>query len=103
ERVVTNLDRIQEELTGQFELLEMAEAEDDEDTANAVIEDVASTQTAIEKLEFARMFSGEMDPNNAYIDIQSGSGGTEAQDWANILLRMYLRWAESKGFEVELM
>lgn len=103
EKVVTNLDRITEELTSQQELLEMAEAEDDEETANSVIEDLATTQAAIEKLEFARMFSGEMDPNNCYLDIQSGSGGTEAQDWANILLRMYLRWLESKGFEAELM
>jgi peptide chain release factor 2 len=103
EKVVTNLDRITEELTSQQELLEMAEAEEDEETANSVIEDLATTQAAIEKLEFARMFSGEMDPNNCYLDIQSGSGGTEAQDWANILLRMYLRWLESKGFEAELM
>jgi peptide chain release factor 2 len=103
ERVVNNLDRIQEALAGQQELLEMAEAENDEETANAVIEDINNTQSEIEKLEFARMFSGEMDPNNAYIDIQAGSGGTEAQDWANMLLRMYLRWAERKGFDVELM
>jgi peptide chain release factor 2 len=103
EKVVTNLDRITEELTSQQELLEMAEAEDDEETANSVIEDLATTQAAIEKLEFARMFSGEMDPNNCYLDIQAGSGGTEAQDWANMLLRMYLRWLESKGFEAELM
>jgi peptide chain release factor 2 len=103
EKVVTNLDRITEELTSQQELLEMAEAEDDEETANSVIEDLATTQVAIEKLEFARMFSGEMDPNNCYLDIQSGSGGTEAQDWASMLLRMYLRWITSKGFEAELM
>jgi peptide chain release factor 2 len=57
----------------------------------------------LEALEFRRMFSGEMDPNNAYLDIQSGSGGTEAQDWANMILRMYLRWAEKKGFKAEII
>ncbi|MCA1772146.1 MAG: peptide chain release factor 2, partial [Halomonas sp.] len=60
-------------------------------------------QATLEKLEFRRMFSGEMDENNAYMDIQSGSGGTEAQDWANILLRMYLRWAESHGFKTDIL
>lgn len=103
EKTVGELDRIHEELTGQLELLELAEMEGDEDTANAVIEDLGTTQTAVEKLEFARMFSGNMDANNAYVDIQAGSGGTEAQDWANMLLRMYLRWLERKGFEAELM
>jgi peptide chain release factor 2 len=103
EKVVNNIDGIRDELTSLQELLEMAEAEDDEETANSVIEDLASTQATIEKLEFARMFRGEMDPNNCYLDIQSGSGGTEAQDWASMLLRMYLRWITAKGFEAELM
>jgi peptide chain release factor 2 len=103
EKVVNNIDSISDELTSQQELLEMAEAENDEETADSVIADLATTQMAIEKLEFARMFSGEMDPNNCYLDIQSGSGGTEAQDWASMLLRMYLRWITSKGFEAELM
>jgi peptide chain release factor 2 len=103
ERVVTQLDSLTKALTSQQELLEMAEAENDQETANAVIEDIAQTQATIEKMEFSRMFSGEMDANNCYLDIQAGSGGTEAQDWANMLLRMYLRWLESKGFETELM
>jgi peptide chain release factor 2 len=65
--------------------------------------EMAALEAQLAKLEFRRMFSGEMDPNNAYLDIQSGSGGTEAQDWANMMLRMYLRWGEQKGFNVELM
>jgi len=81
----------------------MAEMEDDQDTVDAVISDLETATAGVEKLEFQRMFAGEMDPNNAFLDIQSGSGGTEAQDWAEMVLRMYLRWGESKGFKVELM
>ncbi len=81
----------------------MAAEEDDEDTFAAVSTDVASAEKQLEVLEFRRMFAGEMDPNNAYVDIQAGSGGTEAQDWASILLRMYLRWGERRGFKTELM
>lgn len=103
ERVVGGLDKLSQDIIGLKELLDMAEMEDDADTAEAVIADLGITEAELEKLEFARMFSGEMDPNNCYIDIQAGSGGTEAQDWANILLRMYLRWLDSKGFEAVLM
>ncbi len=81
----------------------MAAEEGDEDTMAAVSTDVASAEKQLEVLEFRRMFAGEMDPNNAYVDIQAGSGGTEAQDWASILLRMYLRWGERRGFKTELM
>ena len=77
--------------------------EDDEPTALAVIDDLDRFTRNIEQLEFRRMFSGEMDSNNAFVDIQAGAGGTEAQDWAEILLRMYLRWGESRGWKVELM
>ncbi|SDN50092.1 peptide chain release factor 2 [Vreelandella arcis] len=77
--------------------------EDDEGTVDEVHKELDSLQRVLEKLEFRRMFSGEMDENNAYLDIQSGSGGTEAQDWANILLRMYLRWAESHGFKTDIL
>ncbi len=90
-------------LTGAGELLELAEMEDDEDTALAVVEDVERIQKHVEQLEFSRMFSGKMDSNNAFVDIQAGAGGTEAQDWAEMLLRMYLRWAESRGWKTELM
>jgi len=85
------------------ELLEVARDENDEDTAGAVIADLDALEQTLAKLEFRRMFSGEMDPNNAFLDIQSGSGGTEAQDWAEMLLRMYLRWGERRGFKTELM
>lgn len=85
------------------ELAEMARDEDDEDTYNAVVEDLDSQEQALAKLEFLRMFSGEMDANSAYLDIQSGSGGTEAQDWSEMLLRMYLRWGEKHGFKTELI
>ena len=85
------------------DLLEMAAAEDDEDTVAEIETEIAGLVGLLEKLEFRRMFSGEMDPNNAYLDIQAGSGGTEAQDWAEMLLRMYLRWADGKGFKAELV
>lgn len=85
------------------ELLEMAVAEDDPDSVDEVQEELNGLQAHLEKLEFRRMFSGEMDESHAYLDIQSGSGGTEAQDWAEMILRMYLRWGEAKGFKVELM
>jgi len=77
--------------------------EDDEDTVAEVQADVDRLKAMLEQLEFRRMFSGEADANNAFLDIQAGSGGTEAQDWANMLLRMYLRWGESKGFKTELI
>jgi len=81
----------------------MAVAENDTDTAAAVQRELESLDRELEQLEFRRMFSGEMDANACYLDIQSGSGGTEAQDWAEMLLRMYLRWCDRKGFHAELM
>lgn len=85
------------------DLLEMAAEENDESTIAAVAKDVANYAKLADDMEFKRMFSGDMDANNAYLDVQSGSGGTEAQDWAQMLLRMYLHWAESKGFKSELL
>jgi peptide chain release factor 2 len=85
------------------ELLEMAEAENDNDTVDSVVADLVDVETDIGALEFQRMFRGEMDQNSAFLDIQSGSGGTEAQDWAEMLLRMYLRWGEKHQFKVKLM
>jgi len=81
----------------------MAIEEQDEETVNSVISDLDAQEKGLEQLEFQRMFSGEMDANNAFLDIQAGSGGTEAQDWANMLLRMYLRWGEQAGFKTELI
>ena len=81
----------------------MAEADDDEGTARSVVADVEKIEADVEKLEFQRMFSGQMDGAPAFVDIQAGAGGTEAQDWAEMLLRMYLRWCEGRGWKTELM
>jgi peptide chain release factor 2 len=101
--VVSSIDTIETGINDSAELFELALQEDDTDTAAEVIAELAKITTEIEKLEFQRMFSGEMDANNAYMDVQSGSGGTEAQDWANMMLRMYLRWGERHGFHTELI
>ncbi len=85
------------------ELLEIAAEEGDRETLDAVDSDLQALDAEIAKLEFRRMFSGEMDEANAFLDIQAGSGGTEAQDWAEMLLRMYLRWSERHGFKTELI
>lgn len=83
------------------ELLELAEMEDDADTLEAISDEVSLIGSRLDRLEFRRMFSGETDRSNAFVDIQSGSGGTEAQDWAEMLLRMYVRWAEAHGYQLE--
>ena len=85
------------------ELLDMAAGEGDEDTLKSVESDVESLAATVESLEFQRMFSGKMDSHSAFVDIQAGAGGTEAQDWAEMLLRMYLRWAESRQWKTELL
>ena len=103
EAVVKTIDDMDAGLVDAKDLLDMALEEQDEETVASVEADLQQMTAALEKLEFRRMFSGEMDANNAFMDIQSGSGGTEAQDWAEMLLRMYLRWGEAKGFKVELM
>jgi peptide chain release factor 2 len=90
-------------LSDASELLELAIEEDDADTIGEVVADLGRFESSVAGLEFRRMFSGELDANNAYVDIQSGAGGTEAQDWAEMILRMYLRWAEAHGFKAELM
>ena len=81
----------------------MGRAEEDDDTIHAVKADLDSTEEKLAKLEFRRMFHDPMDPNNCFVDIQAGAGGTEAQDWAGMLLRMYVRYAERKGFKVEIL
>lgn len=89
-----------EDVTG---LLELAVEAEDEDTFNETVVELDQLSAKLEQLEFRRMFSGEYDSADCYLDIQAGSGGTEAQDWASMLLRMYLRWAESKGFKTEVI
>ncbi len=81
----------------------MSVEEADEDGVQGVISELDELTDKLEALEFRRMFSGEMDPNSAFLDIQAGSGGTEAQDWANMLLRMYLRWGEANGFKTDII
>lgn len=103
EAVVNTIQTVEQGVLDATELLELAEAEEDESTVASVIEDLSKLEENVAQLEFRRMFSGEMDTSNAFVDIQSGSGGTEAQDWAEMLLRMYLRWGEDKGFKTELI
>ncbi len=97
------LDEVGNGLDEAGELLEMAREEDDEATMAEVAADLERMEQRVAELEFRRMFSGETDACNAFIDIQAGSGGTEAQDWAEMLLRMYLRWGERRGFKTELI
>ena len=85
------------------DLLELAAEEDDQATVKAITDDLVEFNETVEALEFRRMFSGEMDANNAFLDIQAGAGGTEAQDWADMILRMYLRWFEKHGWKTELI
>jgi peptide chain release factor 2 len=101
--VVVGLDDISSGLEDAGELLELAVEEEDSDTVAEVERDIAGIEKRVAGLEFRRMFSGELDTSNAYLDIQSGAGGTEAQDWAEMILRMYLRWAEAHGFKAEVI
>ena len=103
EQVVIVLDELSTGISDAGELLSMAVEEDDADTVAEVERDIGRFEQKLAALEFRRMFSGEMDANNAYVDIQSGAGGTEAQDWAEMILRMYLRWAEGHGFKSEVI
>ena len=103
ESVVGGLDDSLQSLDDAGDILEMAIEEDDASTVSEVEQDLGTIETTIAELEFRRMFSGEMDDKNAYLEIQSGAGGTEAQDWAEMLLRMYLRWGEAKGFKTEII
>ncbi|KEA64832.1 Peptide chain release factor 2 [Marinobacterium lacunae] len=103
EAVVETIDELTAGVSDARELLDLAVEEDDEDTVAEVESEVEGLLEKLSQLEFRRMFSGEADANNAFLDIQAGSGGTEAQDWANMMLRMYLRWGEAKGFKTELV
>jgi peptide chain release factor 2 len=101
--IVSQIDKLTDGVAEAKEFLTIAKAENDATVVQAVEQDINQLATVVAKLEFQRMFAGTMDPNNAFLDIQAGSGGTEAQDWAEMLLRMYLRWAESHDFKVTLM
>jgi peptide chain release factor 2 len=103
ERIVTNLERVGTGLGDMGELLEMAAAEDDAATLDDVERELGAVDAKLGDLEFRRMFNGELDPNNAFLEVTAGSGGTEAQDWAEMLLRMYLKWAEQRGFTAEII
>ena len=103
EVVVKTIDDLDAGVADNTDLLDMAVEEKDTQAVSDIEAELASLDAQLAKLEFRRMFPNEMDPNNAYLDIQSGSGGTEAQDWAEMILRMYLRWGEAKGFKTELM
>ncbi|TDP40485.1 peptide chain release factor 2 (bRF-2) [Idiomarina aquatica] len=102
EQVIETLDTLTQGLDDVEGLVELAVEAEDEDTFNEAEAELAELLKALEKLEFRRMFSRDNDDSDCYVDIQSGSGGTEAQDWANMLLRMYLRWAEAHGFTTEI-
>ncbi len=103
ENVVMTLDDVHQSLSDSRELFDMAREENDDDTLLSVEADTQKIEATIAEMEFKRMFSQPMDANNCFIEFQSGSGGTEAQDWAGMLLRMYLRYVERKGFKVEVL
>jgi len=100
---VRSLDTLTRGVDESLELLEMAAEENDVGALDEIVTDSRRLATELERLEFRRMFSGEMDSSSAFVDIQAGSGGTEAQDWAEMLLRMYLRWGETHGFNTEII
>jgi len=100
---VGTLDKVATSLTDNAEMLEMAIEEQDEEVLEMVVAELDGIEDEVGKLEFQRMFRGEVDANPCYLEIQAGSGGTEAQDWAEMLLRMYLRWVERRGWKGELI
>ena len=101
--MVKTVERLETGFAELEEILALAVDEQDHELLDEATTELASYQGDLEKLEFQRMFSGQMDANCAYLDVQSGSGGTEAQDWAEMLLRMYLRWGEAQGFKAEIV
>jgi peptide chain release factor 2 len=103
ETALIDIDRATRAVADAFELLALAEGEDDESTASDIERDAPRIESLVRKLELQRMFHGEMDSHNAFLDIQAGAGGTEAQDWAQMLMRMYLKWAASRGFSTEVI
>ncbi len=102
EAVVETVENLDAGVSDNRELIDFAVEENDQASINEITAEIESLEKLLAKLEFRRMFSGDMDPNNAFLDIQSGSGGTEAQDWAEMVLRMYLRWGDARGFKTTL-
>lgn len=103
ETVVATIDDLDKGLLDAEEIIELAAEEEDQGLVDEAEEEINKLATRLETLEFRRMFSHPMDPNSSYLELQAGSGGTEAQDWAEMLLRMYLRWGEQKGFKTEVI
>ncbi len=103
QQTVHGLEQLQRQVSDGIELLELAQADEDTDAVAEIEKEAGEIVAALEKMEFRRMFSGEADSHNAFVDIQSGSGGTEAQDWAEMLLRMYTRWGEAQGYQIVLV
>ncbi|MCW8347878.1 MULTISPECIES: peptide chain release factor 2 [Vibrio] len=103
EAIVETIDILDQGVEDVAGLLELAVEEEDQETFDEIEPELAELEAKLEKLEFRRMFAGDHDASDCYIDLQSGSGGTEAQDWTSMLLRMYLRWAEAKGFKTEVI
>lgn len=103
DKIVNTLSGLSTSVADCLEMLDLASQENDQDLVDEISKDLDTLEADLAILEFQRMFSGPMDANNAFIDIQSGSGGTEAQDWANMILRMYLRWAEAQGFKADII
>ncbi len=103
EAIVETIDQLDQGVEDVEGLLELAIEEEDQETFDEIEPELFELEGKLEKLEFRRMFAGDHDPSDCYIDLQSGSGGTEAQDWTSMLLRMYLRWADSKGFKTEVI
>lgn len=103
EIVIGNVEKVLKDTEDASELLDLAKAENDSNIVDEVHLEIKDILRALESLEFRKMFSGKVDNSSAYVDIQAGSGGTEAQDWAEMLMRMYLRWGESRGFNAEVI
>ncbi|MCC2645918.1 MAG: peptide chain release factor 2 [Burkholderiales bacterium] len=103
ELIVNQIETLDQDITDSTDLFELARSENDESTILTIAAELDNLKLVLDKLEFHRMFSNPMDPNNCFIDIQSGSGGTEAQDWADMLFRMYLRYCDKKGFSTEIL
>ena len=101
--IVTSIKKLSDGVEDTLDLLQIASEEDDENVVQMLQSDISQLQELLDQLEFRRMFSGETDENNAFLDVQAGSGGTEAQDWAEMLLRMYLRWGEAHNFKTDLI